>query len=127
MFTIRPAASADAPPAIAALAQAFARDPLMLYLFAQHPRGIPAGIESFFSILLRARIAIAMPADVLTQDGAILGATMGYDTSRPTWTAPLLKNGIASKPVYPASPRVSRPTKISATRISPMSRIIISA
>ncbi|MGE0741275.1 MAG: N-acetyltransferase family protein [Hyphomonadaceae bacterium] len=89
MFTIRPASSADAPTAIAALVQAFARDPLMLYLFAHHPRGVPAGIETFFSILLRARIALAQPADVLTQDNTILGAIMGYDTARPTWPAPL--------------------------------------
>lgn len=89
MLTIKPATTADAPAALAALVQAFARDPLMLYLFAHHPRGIPAGIETFFSILLRARIALAMPADMLAQDDAILGATMGYDTARPTWPAPL--------------------------------------
>lgn len=89
MFKTKPATSANAPAAIAALAQAFEHDPLMLYLFAHHPRGIPAGIESFFSILLRARIALAQPADVLTQDNTILGAIMGYDTSRPTWPAPL--------------------------------------
>lgn len=89
MFTVKPATTADAPSAIATLVQAFARDPLMLYLFAHHPDGIGAGIQTFFSILLRARIALAMPADVLTKDGEVLGATMGYDTSRPTWPAPL--------------------------------------
>lgn len=89
MFTIKHATSANIPTAISALVQAFERDPLMLYLFAHHPDGIPAGIEAFFSILLRARIALAQPADVLTQDNAILGAIMGYDTSRPTWPAPL--------------------------------------
>lgn len=88
-FTIRPAGASDTQLAIAALSKAFARDPLMLYLFAHHPRGVPAGIETFFSILFRARIALAMPADVLIQDDTILGAIMGYDTSRPTWPAPL--------------------------------------
>lgn len=92
MFTIKPATSADAPSAIAALAEAFARDPLMLFLFQQHPAGIRAGIETFFAILLRARIALDMPADVLDQDGEILGAIMGYDNSRPTWPAPLTED-----------------------------------
>ncbi len=41
----------------------------------------------FFSILLRARIALDMPAYVLQQGDDLLGAVMGYDTSRPTWPA----------------------------------------
>jgi GNAT superfamily N-acetyltransferase len=43
----------------------------------------------FFSILLRARIALDMPAYVLQQGDDVLGAVMGYDTSRPDWPAPL--------------------------------------
>ncbi|MEQ1811287.1 MAG: GNAT family N-acetyltransferase [Terricaulis sp.] len=85
MFTIKPATTADAPAAIATLVHAFARDPLMLYLFAHHPDGVPSGIETFFSILLRARIALASPADVLVEDGEIRGATMGNHTSPPAW------------------------------------------
>lgn len=87
MFELRPATTADAPTTIATLVQAFAHDPLMLYLFARHPRGIPAGIETFFSILLRARIALGAPADVLLQDGVVRGAVMGNHTSPPAWPA----------------------------------------
>lgn len=85
MFAIRPAATSDAPTAIAALAEAFARDPLMLFLFAKHPDGVRAGIETFFSILLRARIAAGMPADVLLEGDTIRGAVMGNPTAPPPW------------------------------------------
>jgi GNAT superfamily N-acetyltransferase len=88
-FKIRDAKSEDVAAALVALGEAFAQDPLMLYLFGDHPKGVRAGAMEFFSILLRARIALAMPAYVLEHDGAILGAAMGYDASRPTWPAPL--------------------------------------
>ena len=67
------------------LGDAFAQDPLMLYLFHEYPEGPRTGAMEFFSILLRARIALDMPAYVLEQDGKVLGAAMGYDTSRPKW------------------------------------------
>lgn len=89
MFTIKPATTADAPAAIATLVEAFAHDPLMLYLFAKHPDGIRAGIETFFSILLRARLALDSPAEVLAQDGVLRGATMGNHTAPPAWPAAL--------------------------------------
>lgn len=85
MFTIGRAESGDVEAAVAVLGDAFAEDPLMLYMFAQNPAGVRAGTMGFFSILLRARIALDMPALVLRQDGKVLGAAMGYDTSRPTW------------------------------------------
>ena len=56
MFTIRPATTVDTHAAIAALVEAFARDPLMLFLFQHNPTGVRTGIENFFSILLRARM-----------------------------------------------------------------------
>jgi len=87
MYEIRPATAADTQTAIAALVEAFARDPLMLYLFAKHPDGVRAGIEKFFSILLRARIATDAPANVLLQNGVIRGAVMGNHTSPPAWPA----------------------------------------
>ena len=89
MFTIRNARSEDVDAAVAALGQAFALDPLMLFLFGDNPAGVPAGTTAFFSMLLRARIALEMPAFVLQRGGDILGAVMGYDTSRPAWPAPL--------------------------------------
>lgn len=89
MLTITTATSSDADTIVSALADAFAQDPLITYLFREHPNGVRAGATAFFSILLRARIALAMPASVLRQDSKILGATMGYDTARPNWPAPL--------------------------------------
>lgn len=89
MFKVRKAESSDVGGAIAALGDAFAQDPLMLYLFHENPEGTRAGAMGFFSILLRARIALEMPAYVLVQGDDVLGAVMGYDTSRPEWPAPL--------------------------------------
>jgi ribosomal protein S18 acetylase RimI-like enzyme len=40
-------------------------------------------------MLLRARIALEMPAHVLQHGDDVLGAVMGYDISRPAWPAPL--------------------------------------
>lgn len=85
MFTIRRAEARDVGAAIAALGEAFAQDPLMLYLFHESPAGPRAGAMGFFSILLRARLALDMPAYVLEDGDEVLGAAMGYDTSRPTW------------------------------------------
>jgi len=89
MFKVRKAESGDVDTAIAALGDAFAQDPRMLYLFHESPEGARAGAMGFFSMLLRARIALDMPAYVLTQGDDVLGAVMGYDTSRPEWPAAL--------------------------------------
>lgn len=89
MFTIRRAESSDFDEAISVLGDAFARDPLMSYLFQESPNGARAGAMGFFSILLRVRIALEMPAYVLEHGGKIVGAAMGYDASRPAWPAPL--------------------------------------
>ncbi len=61
----------------------------MHFLFAEHPRGVRAGAVDFFSILLRVRLALGMPALVLQQGDDVLGCAMGYDTSRPAWPASL--------------------------------------
>jgi ribosomal protein S18 acetylase RimI-like enzyme len=85
VFGIRSAQSGDIGTAVAALGSAFAHDPLMLYLFAEHPTDVRAGAMDFFSILFAARIALNMQAYVLHQAGEVRGAVMGYDTSRPAW------------------------------------------
>lgn len=90
MFTIRSAAPGDVDAIVAALGEAFAQDPLMAYLFGDSPTGILASTQAFFSILLRARLALEMPAIVVVVQGdELLGAAMGYDTSRPAWPATL--------------------------------------
>ncbi|MBL8551498.1 MAG: GNAT family N-acetyltransferase [Hyphomonadaceae bacterium] len=63
----------------------------MSCFFREYPDGVRAGAMAFFSILLRARLALQMPAYVLQQDGDVLGAAMGYDTSRPAWPASLVE------------------------------------
>lgn len=88
MFEIRKAQPADVDATVTALAEAFAQDPLMSYVFGDRPDGVCAGVMEFFSILLRVRIALGMPAHVLVQGVDVLGATMGYDTSRPAWPEP---------------------------------------
>lgn len=61
----------------------------MPYLFRENPNGVRAGAIEFFSILLKVRIALGMPAYVLEQAGSLAGAAMGYDTSCPAWPAAL--------------------------------------
>lgn len=85
VFDVRSASPRDVDAAVAALAEAFAPDPLMAYLFGDDPRGVRACVTAFFSILLRVRLDLGMPAFVLERDGEVLGAAMGYDASRPAW------------------------------------------
>lgn len=89
MFTVRRAESDDIDAAISVLGDAFARDPLMLYLFHESPNGARAGAMGFCSILLRVRIALEMPAYVLQLGDKVQGVAMGYDASRPNWPVPL--------------------------------------
>jgi len=87
MLTVRHAEPDDVEAAVAALGDAFAHDPLMAYLFGDHPNGVRASTMAFFSILLRARLELDMPAMVVERAGHVLGAAMGYDVTRPTWPA----------------------------------------
>lgn len=77
--------------AIAALGEAFALDPLMIYLFGDHPAGVRSQVMAFFSILLRVRLELGMPALVVEDGGEVLGAAMGYDITRPDWPARLFE------------------------------------
>lgn len=89
MIAIRRAETRDVEAAIAVLGDAFEHDPLMMHVFQDNPGGVRAGVMRFFSILLRVRLALDMPAFVLEGDGQVRGAVMGYDTSRPAWPAAL--------------------------------------
>jgi GNAT superfamily N-acetyltransferase len=91
MFEVRSAQPGDIGGAVAALGEAFDQDPLMFYLFRENPNGVRASATEFFSILLRVRIALGMPAYVLQQADGVPGAVMGYDTSRPVWPAALAR------------------------------------
>jgi GNAT superfamily N-acetyltransferase len=89
MFEIRPATQADVDEAIEALADAFAPDPLFHWFFEPSPAGVRASVKTFLSLLLRARIALHMPAFVLVEAGRVRGVVMGYATVRPVWPAML--------------------------------------
>lgn len=67
------------------LADAFAADPLINYFFRTSPRGVRHAALEFFSLLLRVRIALEMPALVLADGATMLGAAMGYNTDPPEW------------------------------------------
>ena len=79
------ARAADVDAATACAAAAFAEDPLMHFFFRTSPAGVRATSARFFSILLRARLALGMPATAALRDGATVGVTMGYDTAPPEW------------------------------------------
>lgn len=89
MFDITEAQPDDVAAAVTMLGEAFANDPLMLHFFDGSPAVVRASAMEFFSILLRARIALGMPANVLRHGNEVWGLVMGYDTSRPTWSAAL--------------------------------------
>lgn len=80
--------ASDVEAAAHALAAAFASDPLIAYFFRTHPQGVALASRQFFTLLLRLRIALGMPALVLKEDERVLGAAMGYDTQRPAWPEP---------------------------------------
>jgi ribosomal protein S18 acetylase RimI-like enzyme len=67
------------------LVESFATDALIDYLFSSHFGGVPTGAFSFFSILMRARIALGMPTILCRHEDRIVGAAMGYDTDPPEW------------------------------------------
>lgn len=85
---IEDASARDVDETALALAAAFAADPLIAYFFRTHPQGIAAASRRFFSLLLRLRISLGMPALVLKAGDRVLGAAMGYDTERPDWPEP---------------------------------------
>lgn len=81
---VRPVTRDDIEPVVDSLVSAFAGDPLIGFLFGpdweqEHH------VSEFFRILLDVRVALGMPAFCAEEDGLILGAVMGYDTTRPVW------------------------------------------
>ena len=84
---IEEAGESDVAAAARSLEEAFAADPLINYFFRTHPRGVSRASFDFFSLLLRLRIALGMPALILKEGERVLGAAMGYDTERRRWPA----------------------------------------
>jgi hypothetical protein len=74
---IVPAAPPDVDEATRCLTAAFAADPLITYFFRSSPLGRNAACHAFFSLLLRARLALGMPVLLAKGSDAIVGAAMG--------------------------------------------------
>ena len=69
---------------VGCLVTAFAQDPITGFLLQPGP-GYQERLAQFFSLLMRARIALKMPVVVARGTSGIHGAAMGYATARPAW------------------------------------------
>lgn len=74
----------DLDESIGCLVKAFAQDPITGFLL-QPSQGYPERLAQFFSLLMRARIALEMPVVVARDTSGIHGAAMGYATVHPAW------------------------------------------
>ncbi len=81
---ITAAAPSDLNQAVGCLAAAFAEDPITGFLLQFGP-SYPNRVTEFFSLLMRARIALDMPVLVARGEAGIQGGAMGYTTARPAW------------------------------------------
>ena len=81
---ITKAAPSDLDEAIGCLATAFAHDPITGFLL-QTGSGYRERVTQFFSMLMRARIALNMPVLLARDTAGIHGAAMGYTTESPAW------------------------------------------
>jgi ribosomal protein S18 acetylase RimI-like enzyme len=82
------AASSDLEQTVGCLANAFAQDPITGFLLQTGP-GYQERVARFFSLLLRARMALNMPVLVARDSVSIFGAAMGNSTASPPWPAAL--------------------------------------
>ena len=83
---ITAASYADVDETASCLAAAFASDPITGYLLGNDEL-YSARVTQFFSLLLRARIALEMPVFLAREGRVIRGASMGYATVHPDWPA----------------------------------------
>lgn len=82
--TITPAAPSNLDAALDCLVAAFADDPITGFLL-QAGAGYPQRLRQFFSLLMRARLALGMPVLLARDATGLLGAAMGYTTARLDW------------------------------------------
>lgn len=100
---ISAATASDLDDAVAALGAAFAGDPITGYLLGREP-GHGARVTRFFSLLMRARLALGMPV-LMARDGAgIRGAAMGYATQAPPWPEALARDWDRFEQAIPGLP-----------------------
>jgi ribosomal protein S18 acetylase RimI-like enzyme len=81
---ITTASPSDLDEAVRCLATAFAQDPITGFLLQTSP-GYRERVTQFFSLLMRARIALKMPVVIARGATSIHGAAMGYATVHPAW------------------------------------------
>jgi ribosomal protein S18 acetylase RimI-like enzyme len=78
------AVPSDLHKAVLCLTAAFAQDPITGFVL-QTGQGYPERLTRFFSLLMRARVALQMPVLVARDASDIQGAVMGYTTLHPAW------------------------------------------
>ncbi|MEO8275007.1 MAG: GNAT family N-acetyltransferase [Thermoanaerobaculia bacterium] len=88
MTKITTSAPSDLDEAVACLVAAFEQDPLTGFLL-QTGTGYRDRLTRFFSLLMRARLALDMPVLVARDGDGIQGAAMGYSTVPPAWPTAL--------------------------------------
>jgi len=88
VMKITAASPSDIDEAVGCLAAAFAQDPITGFLLQPGP-GYRDRVTQFFSLLMRARIALKMPVFVARGSDGIGGAAMGYSTVQPEWPTSL--------------------------------------
>jgi ribosomal protein S18 acetylase RimI-like enzyme len=100
---ITAASPSDVDEAVGRLATAFANDPITGFLL-QKSQGYRERVTQFFSLLMRARIALEMPVLVARGARGIDGATMGYTTAPPDWPADLTEEWASFEKAIPGLP-----------------------
>ena len=81
---ITPASLSELDESVGCLIPAFAQDPITGFLL-QPGLGYRERLAQFFSLLMRARLALGMPVIVARDASGIRGAAMGYATAHPPW------------------------------------------
>ena len=90
-MNITRATPSDLSQAVGRLALAFAQDRITGFLLQNGP-GYEERLAQFFSLLMRARLALEMPV-LVARDGALIqGAVMGYTTDRLAWPADIAED-----------------------------------
>ena len=90
---ITTASHSDIDESVACVATAFAQDPITGFLL-QTGQGYRERVTQFFSLLMRARIALKMPVFAARGAQGIDGATMGYSTVRSEWPVGLTEEWV---------------------------------
>ncbi len=85
------ASLSDLDEAVHCLATAFAQDPITGFML-QTGAGYAERLTQFFSLLMRARLALKMPVIVARDTAGIHGAAMGYATVRSAWPKDLTED-----------------------------------